>query len=396
MRVLVSTIGSRGEVQPVVALASRMRTLGHEVRVCVPPDFREWIEGLGIPVTPIGPELRGTASSSKPMVAAKPSPELRRRLAEGTVVTQFATIPDAARGCDVLVGCGALQIAARSVAESLGIRYVHAHFCPVTLPSPHHAPPPIWGWTPDETDHHRLWELDAQRWNDTFGAVLNANRASLGLAPVEDVRDHLVTDRPWLAADPTLGPWPGPEGVLQTGAWLLPDERPLPAELSAFLDAGAPPVYFGFGSIRTPDGLGQVMIQTARKLGLRAILSRGWAGLSLIDDEPDCIAIGEVNQQALFGRVAAVVHHGGAGTTTAAARAGAPQVVIPQMYDQHYWAGRVDDLEIGSAHAPGAPTTESLVTALDDAMGLTANARFLAPAVHTDGVQVAADSLLSC
>jgi vancomycin aglycone glucosyltransferase len=66
------------------------------------------------------------------------------------------------------------------------------------------------------------------------------------------------------------------------------------------------------------------------------------------------------------------------------------------MYDQHYWAGRVDDLEIGSAHAPGAPTTDSLVTALDDAMGLAANARALAPAVHTDGVQVAADSLLNC
>ena len=71
------------------------------------------------------------------------------------------------------------------------------------------------------------------------------------------------------------------------------------------------------------------MVQTARALGRRAIVSRGWAGLSLVDDEPDCLAIGEVNQQALFQRVAAVVHHGGAGTTTAAALAGAPQVVIP-------------------------------------------------------------------
>ena len=80
------------------------------------------------------------------------------------------------------------------------------------------------------------------------------------------------------------------------------------------------------------------MIQAARALGRRAIVSRGWADLSLVDDEPDCLAIGEVNLQALFTRVAAVVHHGGAGTTTAAALAGAPQVVIPQHYDQHYWA----------------------------------------------------------
>ena len=107
------------------------------------------------------------------------------------------------------------------------------------------------------------------------------------------------------------------------------------------------------------------MIQAARALGRRAIVSRGWADLSLVDNEPDCLAIGEVNQQALFKRVAAVVHHGGAGTTTAAALAGAPQVVIPQMYDQHYWAQRVHHLGIGTAHAPGAPTTDSLASALE-------------------------------
>jgi vancomycin aglycone glucosyltransferase len=75
------------------------------------------------------------------------------------------------------------------------------------------------------------------------------------------------------------------------------------------------------------------------------------------------MAIGEINQQALFTRVAAVVHHGGAGTTTAAARAGAPQVIIPQRYDQHYWARRIQDLGIGTAHVPSAPTADSL---LDD------------------------------
>ena len=76
-------------------------------------------------------------------------------------------------------------------------------------------------------------------------------------------------------------------------------------------------------------------------------MSRGWPDLSLVGRRTDCLAIGEVNQQALFTRVAAVVHHGGAGTTTAAALAGAPQVVIPQVYDQHYWAQRVEQLGIG-------------------------------------------------
>ena len=186
---------------------------------------------------------------------------------------------------------------------------------------------------PATADNRELWARDAERFNDLFGAALNSHRASLGLAPVSDVRSHIFTDRPWLAADPTLAPWPDPadQAVFQTGAWILPDERPLSPELETFLDAGEPPVYFGFGSMRAPQDLSQVMIQTARALGRRAIVSRGWADLSLVDNEPDCLAIGEVNQQALFKRVAAVVHHGGAGTTTAAALAGAPQVVIPQM-----------------------------------------------------------------
>src|SRR6202007_3083494 len=129
-------------------------------------------------------------------------------------------------------------------------------------------------------------------------------------------------------------------------------------------DAGEPPIYFGFGSMRAPQNLSQIIVQTARALGRRAIVSRGWAELSKVDTEPDCLFLDEVNLQALFRRVAAVVHHGGAGTTTTAALAGAPQVVIPQMYDQHYWAQRINQLGLGTAHAPGAPTIDSLTSAL--------------------------------
>jgi vancomycin aglycone glucosyltransferase len=104
-----------------------------------------------------------------------------------------------------------------------------------------------------------------------------------------------------------------------------------------------------------------------------------------------------VNQQALFQRVAAVVHHGGAGTTTAAARAGAPQVIVPQMYDQHYVARRVRELGIGTAHAAGAPTTESLTAALEAALhaDVAARARSTAAAVRGDGARVAAQRLIS-
>jgi len=405
MRVLLSTIGSRGDVQPLVALALELRDLGQEVRMCVPPDFRAWIDGLGIPVVPIGPELRATAvgrpaSSAAPAPSVPLSPEQRRRLAEATVAAQFATVGSAAEGCDVIVAATALQMAARSVAETMGIPYVFAAYCPAVLPSPHHPPLPAPGEppAPATADNRELWARDADRFNELFGAALNAHRASVGLAPVGDVRDHVFTDRPWLAADPVVGPWPGPAGaVVHTGAWMLPDERPLHAELEAFLAAGEPPVYFGFGSMRAPQDLARVMVESARALGRRAIVSRGWAGLTPVDDEPDCLFIGEVNQRALFERVAAVVHHGGAGTTTAAARAGVPQVVVPQVYDQPYWARRIHDLGIGVAHAPGAPAVDSLVDALQRALrpDVAARAREVAAGVRTDGARTAAQRLVA-
>ncbi len=383
----------------MVALASELRGLGQEVRLCVPPDFRGWIEGLGFTVVPIGPELRSTASPG----AARPTAEQWRQLIDGTVATQFATIADAAQDCDVILAGGALNIAARSIAEKIGIGYVYASYCPVSLPSPHHAPPPVARslQTPVEEglDNLTLWAKDAEHWNGLFGPAFNSHRAAIGLAPIKEGRDHIFTDRPWLAADPTLAPWPDPADgkVVQTGAWILPDARPLPADLVTFLEAGEPPIYFGFGSIRAPQGLAQTMIQSARALGRRAIMSRGWADLALVDNEPDCLAIGEINQQALFKRVAAVVHHGGAGTTTAAARAGAPQVVLPQHYDQFYWAGRVEHLGIGTAHPPVAPTADSLTTALRHTLhaDLAARAAVIAAAVRTDGARNAAHRLMA-
>src|ERR1051325_5797604 len=140
MRILLSTIGSRGDVQRLVALGAQLQALGEQVRFCVPPDFREWIEGLGMPVTPIGPELRSTAKAA-PSMPTTITTEERRQMKEGPITAQFETITAAADGCDLLVGATTLQVAAPSVAESLGIPYCFAAYCPAVLPSRHHAPP---------------------------------------------------------------------------------------------------------------------------------------------------------------------------------------------------------------------------------------------------------------
>jgi vancomycin aglycone glucosyltransferase len=138
MRVLLSTIGSRGDVQPLVALAMQLKALGQEARVCAPPDFREWVEGFGVPFVPIGPEVRSTAKAGRPSAAAAPPTlEQVRQMMAGTLATQFATIPAAAEGCAAIVGANALQVAAPSIAELMGIPYVFAAYCPATLPSEH-------------------------------------------------------------------------------------------------------------------------------------------------------------------------------------------------------------------------------------------------------------------
>ena len=397
MRVLLSTYDSRGGVEPLAALAVRLQELGAEALVCAPPDCAERLAEVGVPLVPAGGPVRALVHA-----AAPPSPDDVPRLTAELIATWFDKVAAAAEGCDALVASGVIPTAvgARSVAEKLGIRSVHVSYCPIFLPSPHHPPHPLPGrpLRPDVTDNQVLWDLDAQGYNAVFGAALNTHRVANGLPPVDNVRHYLLGDHPWLAADPVLAPWPEPADldVVQTGAWILPDERPLPAELEAFLDADLPPVYVGFGSMRAPADVARVAIEAIRAHGCRAVVARGWADLAPIDGRDDCLVVDEVNQQALFGRVAAVVHHGGAGTTTTATRAGVPQVVVPQWADQPYFASRVADLGIGAAHDVQAPTTESLSAALG--MALTpetrARARAVAGTISTDGATVAAKLLL--
>ncbi|MCT9082120.1 glycosyltransferase [Streptomyces fulvoviolaceus] len=399
MRVLLTTWGSRGDVEPLAGLAVALRELGAQARVCAPPDeeFAELLARVGVELVPLGPSVRSLVAGPKP-----PTREDAFRLAPELVAARFKTFTAAAEGCDALLATGLMPAGARDVAEKLGIRYVLACFHTLGLPS-RHFPPGQRPGTPSpegETDNRVLWEQDAQRVNALYGEALNSNRAAIGLPPVDNVRDHVLTGRPWLAADPTLWPAQGRTDldVVQTGAWILPDDRPLPEELEAFLDAGAPPVYVGFGSMAAyaPQDIARAATEASRALGRRVLLARGWAGLAPVDDADDCFVVGEVNQQALFPRVAAVVHHGGAGTTTAAALAGAPQVVVPRIADQPYWARRVAELGIGAAHEGPTPTADSLSAALTTALTpeTRVRAKTLAGTMRTDGATVAARMLL--
>jgi vancomycin aglycone glucosyltransferase len=371
MRVLLSTYGSRGDVEPIVALAVQLRARGAEVRMCAPSDeeFTELLSRAGVPMVAFDRPWR---SWERP-----PTAEERHQRVADFIAAQYDTVAEAATGGDVIVATAMSQFVGPSVAEELGIPYRCVLFCPDVLDG-----------------------LDGRGFGELFGKPINTHRASIGLPPAGDVGEFLFTSRPLLAADPALAPWRGPErfDVVQTGAWILPDERPLPAELLTFLEAGEPPVYVGFGSMRTVRAdSARAAVEAIRVQDRRVLIGRGWAVLAPVDDQDDCLVIGEVNQQELFGRVAAVVHHGGAGTTTTAARAGVPQVVVPQGGDQIYWARRVAELGIGAAHDGPTPTVQSLSVALRTVLTQDTRARATAVAGHVgiDGARTAAGLLIA-
>ena len=404
MRALLSAVGTRGDVQPLVALGMRVRDLGHEVRLCVPPNFIEWVHHFGFEAIPVGVEMRYPAGRGpSPALTSEQIRQLRESMPD-LIRDQFESVSAAAEGCDVILAANAHQYAARSIAEERAIPYVAALYAPISIPAPDHAPPPAAGqaWEPgDAATNLQRWADTFKAWNDRALERVNRNRAQRGLSPIDDVFRYNVTSHPWLAADAILGPLPPTSGsaICQTGAWILEDLTPLSPELCAFLNAGDPPIYFGFGSMPAPQGVSRILIDAARAVGRRSIVSRGWAELDHIDDAAHCLAIGDVNQQRLFQRVSAVVHHGGAGTIAAAARAGVPQVVAPLFGDQFYWASRISTLGIGTSILR-ALSADALTSALQDVLvpAVAARSHDIAQQLDSDGAMIAARRLtaLSC
>src|SRR5262245_8819893 len=171
MRVLLAAVGTRGDVQPAIALALELRRLGHAVRMCISPNFVDWAKSLGLEALPMGVEMRAPVQSAGKTPAL--TPEELRRLRESMpdlITDQFETIGAAAGGCDVILGANAHQYAAPSIAERNGIGCVTAVYAPVALPSPDHAPPPSPLQAPSEKEAaasiEERWRNTAKAWNE--------------------------------------------------------------------------------------------------------------------------------------------------------------------------------------------------------------------------------------
>lgn len=352
-RVALAAEGTRGDVHPLLALGERLRARGHDVVVCAPPDFRGCAEARGLEFRPIARAVRDYLEQQAAMLHAGPLKVLAevRRFFESNAPAQFRDLADALEdGVDLVLSAGT-QIAASSVAEKLGAPHRFVAYCPTLIPSPEHPPAvlpsqmlPRWG-------NRLAWRATHAMIDRFMRPTIERERARLGLGPPRDLYRLALSDRPILATDPELAPPPGDfRGELQQVRCLHPyAEEPLPEKLLDFLAAGEPPVYVGFGSMTDPDPVRstRLVVEAADRAGFRAVLSAGWAGLGGTGLPASVAVVDSVCHAALFRRVAAVVHHGGAGTTTTAARAGVPQVLVPHVLDQHYWAHRVRVLGLG-------------------------------------------------
>jgi len=352
LRIALATEGTRGDVYPMLALASAFRDRGHDPVLCAPPDFAQEASDRGFDFRPIGISVRQVLADEAEAIAGGGLAQLRtvHDYMRETLDRQFAELPEATQGADLIVGAG-VQGAAGSCAELHRAAYRYVVYCPAIVPSPQHAPMlfparPLPRWL-----NQLMWGASRVGFNCVLRPRINRLRRGLGLPPVKDLYGYLLSDRPVIACDRELiGVSAELSARADTIRCLHPmSSDPLPPKLESFLDAGPAPVFLGFGSMTDPDPASttRTLLDAIARVGCRALISEGWAGLGHGALPEGVMTVGRCSHAALFRRVAAVVHHGGAGTTTTAARAGAPQLLIPHLLDQYYWSNRVSMLGVG-------------------------------------------------
>lgn len=349
MRILLAPVGTEGDVRPFATLASALARVGHEPLLLVAPDFVDLCQSVGADPIAVGEPFRPRMESLARCANGRPWSAWRallRGLREG-VSDQFRQMAPHVRGVDLFVGT-ALQFSIHSFADRAGVPSCQIGHVPTLVPSRHHAPPMF----PRSLGiaNPLAWSLVFRSLQWALRKTMDQERALLGMPPIRGAfRDHFRRQF-LLAMDPELAPLASdvPPAVAQCGYPREVDALALPDEVEAFLRAGDPPVYIGFGSMVDDNtaGLAEMVRQAVHLAGTRAIVSRGWSGLVAKDDQ--ILSVGHVPHSKLFPRCAAVVHHGGAGTSWSVSRAGVPHVVVPHLMDQPWWARRLSIMGVSA------------------------------------------------
>lgn len=379
MRITLVSLGSRGDVQPFIALAVGLgRTGRHQVRLAAADNFEALAGEYSLDFSPLGVDTQKLLG----MGGIDPEQNLLSWFSE--VLRSMTPLGERIAG-NIWSACQDTNLIIHSlmgfwayhVAEKLGVPSVMASPIPGFFPTRSYPNPNgLFPSMPLGGRYNRLTHILSGHLFQLFtGRSINRFRKeTLHLPAIPFGRypsfQRSGTLQPMFGCySPLISPKPQDWGknIHVCGYWFLdpaPGWQP-PARLKDFLEAGPPPVYIGFGSMsnRAPQRMSQLVQEALAQSGQRGILAAGWGGLDHAALPDHIFALDHVPHAWLFPRLAAVVHHGGAGTTAAGLRAGVPSILVPHLGDQPFWAERVKELGVGPPPIPRRKLTAARLAA---------------------------------
>jgi UDP:flavonoid glycosyltransferase YjiC (YdhE family) len=381
LRILLAAIGSRGDIQPMIALGQAASARGHRPVVAAPVNFGPWVQSCGLEYREFGVDMQKFLADN-PRIASggplKTALELRRYGKEH-LPEQVQQLRAATAGADLMLWAGT-ALMAPSVAEWAKVPALGVAYSTFFFESESHPPPLFASWAGIPRWLNRLlWNINRPLSEAAYRSGLQPARDELGL-PEVSMHEHIRGGRWVVAADAGVLPddprWNG--RYARANFIHYDDPRPLDPELAQWLDAGEPPVFAGFGSMNGPGPrrAAQAFIDAFAASGRRCLIGAGWAGLGGGALPDGWRVVGDVPHARLFPRVAAVVHHGGSGTMAAALRAGAPQVLLPLLMDQFVHRRRLHELGLAPLAVPMKKVSaRHMAEAVDLALRLPAEPR---------------------
>ncbi len=350
MKIVLATFGSRGDVQPMLALSLALKSKGHDVLLAAPPEKAAWAKQLGCPFHPLGSDVTAFIDDMEDAHSLRSAIRfvsfLRKELN-----AQFDLLPKIIAGADLVIG-SSLTFALSTLAESMGIAYRYIAFTPQLLPSSYHPFPAFKHQRFPKWYNRMTWRIAVILDQFNLTRLINNHRRQLGLKLILDGWRNIMGQHVLVASDSVISKVP-PDIVdqtfTQTGYMHLNQPNQHLPELDAFLEAGPPPVYAGFGSMPIRDQIRNVsvIVEAARLSGQRAVISKFWDEPSEFSNSDDIFFIKKYPHLKLFPNMAAVIHHGGAGTTGSAAISGVPQIIVPHILDQYYWGNQIYQSKLG-------------------------------------------------
>ncbi|KAI5059897.1 hypothetical protein GOP47_0024317 [Adiantum capillus-veneris] len=412
LEIAMLIVGTRGDVQPFVAIGKRLRERGHRVRLATHANFRGFVTSNGLEFYPLGGDpkiLAGYMVKNKGFLPSGPSEISMQKKQLKAIMNSL--LP----ACTKADGSGAPFNADAIIANPPAYGHVHvAEYLDVPLHIFFTMP-----WTPTNEFPHPLARVkqqagyrmsyhvgDSLMWWGMRGLINEFRVKELKLNPMNYFNwnqgsiSHLPTGYMW---SPHLVPKPKDWGqrvdVVGFCFLSLANNYEPPDALVKWLATGEKPIYVGFGSlpVENPGKMTEIIVQALRETKQRGIIDKGWGGLGNLEETPDSIFLLEnCPHDWLFPQCAAVVHHGGAGTTAAGLKAGCPTTVIPFFGDQPFWGERVCSKGVGPLPIPVRLfSLERLVQAINFMQDPEVKRRALELAMQMqeeDGVEVAVDA----